>query len=353
MSFSAFDHPVLGGLLGDDELATLFSFDAELASMLRFEIALALAEAELGIIPARSAAAIETALQAFKPDIDKLRDKIAVDGVIVPEFVRQMRTAVDGDAAKHLHFGATSQDVIDSALMLRTEEALALLETRLLRLVPRLDALAARDGGNVLMGRARMQAGLPITASDRIGAWVEPIRRNAQRIQALLATGFPIQFGGAVGTLDVLGTRGPRVRKRLAEKLRLRDAPQWHSQRDMVSDIANLLSLISGANGKLGQDIALMAQAGDEIVLGGGGGSSAMPHKRNPVSAEVLVALARFNATQLSGMHYALVHEQERSGAAWTLEWMLLPQMICAAGASLRHALLLVESIESIGLASP
>lgn len=349
MSFSAFDHPVLGGLLGDDELAALFSFEAELAAMLRFEVALAEAEAELGVISAASAKAIETAARTFKPDIARLRSAVEVDGVVVPELICQVRSAVGSKAGQHLHFGATSQDVIDTALMLRLKDALAKIQPRLTGLQAALDRLAARNGSNVLMGRTRMQAALPITAGDRITSWVEPIRRNAQRVRAVLGEGLPIQLGGAVGTLDALGEQGSSVRKLCAEKLGLRDAPQWHSQRDLIADIANLLSLITGANGKLGQDTALLAQAGDEIELSGGGGSSAMPHKRNPVSAEVLVAFARFNATQLSGMHHALVHEQERSGSAWTLEWMLLPQMVCAAGASLRHAHALVASIERLG----
>lgn len=107
--------------------------------------------------------------------------------------------------------------------------------------------------------------------------------------------------------------------------------------------------MISGSLGKIGQDVALLAQAGDEIELAGGGGSSAMPHKQNPVAAETLVTLARFNAVQLSGIHQSLVHEQERSGAAWTLEWLLLPPMVVATAASLRHALQLVGSIKRLG----
>ena len=158
-----------------------------------------------------------------------------------------------------------------------------------------------------------------------------------------------VQFGGAAGTLEKLGDKGPAVRAALAAKLGLGDAPQWHSQRDALAEFAGWLSLVTGSLGKFGQDIALMAQAGTEIELSGGGGSSAMPHKQNPVKAEVLVALARFNATQLSGMHQALVHEQERSGAAWTLEWLLLPQMAVATAAALRLAAELAGQIESLG----
>ncbi|RUU26526.1 3-carboxy-cis,cis-muconate cycloisomerase, partial [Mesorhizobium sp. M6A.T.Ca.TU.002.02.2.1] len=139
------------------------------------------------------------------------------------------------------------------------------------------------------------------------------------------------------------------VRAAVAERLSLGDAPQWHSQRDRIAELANWLSLVTGGLGKFGQDIALMAQAGDELQLAGGGSSSAMAHKRNPIDAEMLVTLARYNAVQLSGTHHALVHEQERSGAAWTLEWLILPQMLMAAGASTCVADRLLSNITAIG----
>ncbi|WP_292580394.1 lyase family protein, partial [Mesorhizobium sp.] len=157
------------------------------------------------------------------------------------------------------------------------------------------------------------------------------------------------EFGGQRGTLEKLGDKASAVRAALAAKLGLADAPQWHSRRDALAEFASWLSLVTGSLGKFGQDVALMAQAGADIKLSGGGGSSAMPHKQNPVKAEALVALARFNATQLSGMHQALVHEQERSGAAWMLEWLILPQMVAATAAALRLAAGLAAQIESLG----
>jgi 3-carboxy-cis,cis-muconate cycloisomerase len=348
MSFSPFDHPILSGLLGDDEMAALFSAEAELAAMLHFEVALARAQAEAGLIPDAAAVAIAKMLVTFRPDITALRAATAIDGVSVPELLRQLRHEIGEDAAECLHIGATSQDVIDGALMMRLKPALAIIEQRLSALIAGLDDLAARHGSGPLMGHTRMQAALPITAGDRIASWVEPCRRNLARLRAITEAGLPIQLGGPVGNLAELGEAGPRIRALCAAELGLVDAQQWHSQRDALAEIANTLSLTTGSIGKLGQDVALMAQAGT-IDLAGGGGSSAMPHKHNPVAAEVLVTLARFNATQLAGMHHALVHEQERSGAVWTLEWMLLPQMVCATAASLRHAAALVGDIRRMG----
>jgi len=190
---------------------------------------------------------------------------------------------------------------------------------------------------------------VPIRVGDRIAAWREPLLRHRSRLEAGREGLLVVQFGGAAGTLDQLGPKAGAVRQRLARELGLGDAPQWHSQRDRLAAFAGDLSLITGSLGKLGHDIALLAQDGDEISLAAGGTSSAMPHKQNPVRAEILVSLAGFNATLVSAMHRALDHEQERSGSAWTLEWMVLPQMAVAAAAALAQAGSLVQEIRAFG----
>lgn len=349
MTVSPFDHPYLSGLLGDAETAVQFSVQAEIAAMLAFERALAEAEADEGVIGAEAALAIGAALASFEPDMPSLAAGVARDGVVVPELVRQLRAAVGAPHGASVHFGATSQDVIDTALVLRLEPVLDRLDALLAQLVAALGELEERFGANPLMGRTRMQAAIEITAADRMHAWRAPLERHRARLAQLRPELLVVQFGGAAGTLEKLGDKAAGVRRALAGRLGLGDAPQWQSQRDRLADFANLLSLITGSLGKFGQDVALMAQDGSEIALNGGGGSSAMPHKQNPVAAEVLVTLARFNAAQLSGMHQALVHEQERSGSAWTLEWLLLPQMAVAAAASLRQANALAAQIASIG----
>jgi 3-carboxy-cis,cis-muconate cycloisomerase len=192
---------------------------------------------------------------------------------------------------------------------------------------------------------------VPITVSARVETWSLPLGRHLERLHDIRPRLLVLQFGGAAGTLDKLGSKGRAVADRMAALLGLRlPIRSWHSQRDSLAEFASWLSLVTGTLGKIGEDIALMAQnAVGEIVLEGGGASSAMPHKQNPVKAEVLVALARYNATLLSAMHQGLVHEQERSGAAWTLEWLTLPQMAVATGAALRTAAELLGSVRSIG----
>lgn len=314
--------------------------------MLAFEAALASSEAAEGLIPADAARRVAEVCSSFTPDVAALKSATSADGVVVPELVRQLRKAVGGDAAQHVHFGATSQDAIDTSLMLRLKPVSFLLATRLYAIISAFNSLETRFGSERLMGHTRMQAAIPITVADRVRAWREPLEDYRER---LTLQRFAVQFGGAAGTLEKLADRAPGVRAGLAAELGLTDEPQWQSQRGRIADFAGLFSLISGSLGKFGQDVALLAQAGEEIELAGGGSSSAMPHKQNPVAAETLVALARFNATQLSGIHQALVHEQERSGAAWTLEWLILPQMAVATAASLRLAAELAANIRRLG----
>ncbi|RFB85025.1 3-carboxy-cis,cis-muconate cycloisomerase [Rhizobium leguminosarum bv. trifolii] len=348
MTASPIDHPFLSGLVGDDEIAPFFSAEADIRAMLSFEAALARAEAAHGLIPAEAARRIAEICAGFSPDLASLRSATARDGVVVPELIKQLRAEVGEEAAKSLHLGATSQDVIDTSLMIRLKAVVFLFTGRLSTIAGALDGLDHRFGRSRLMGHTRMQAAIPISVSDRLDAWRAPLITYRDR---LTEQSFPVQFGGAAGTLDKLGPQAAAVRAALAQELGLTDIRQWQSGRLPIADIAGLFASISGSLGKIGQDIALLAQASQEIEIAGGGTSSAMAHKQNPVAAETLVALARFNATALSGIHQSLVHEQERSGAAWTLEWLLLPQMAMATAASLRLAGELTGNIKRLGAA--
>ncbi len=349
MSLSPFEHPFLSGLFGDSEIVELFSARADIDAMVRFERALAEAEAGTGLIPEDVAETIVSGLADFAADMTALRHGVAKDGVVVPELVRQMRAAVTSPPAEKVHFGATSQDVIDTSLMLRLKAAAEIIATRLGHLIDTLGDITSRDGHNPLTGYTRMQAAIGITVADRAASWIAPLERHLLRLETFSRNGFVLQFGGAAGTLEKLGDHAAAVRTDLAKRLGLADRPQWQSQRDGIAEFGNLLSLITGALGKFGQDIALMAELGAEIRLSGGGCSSAMPHKQNPVNAETLVTLARFNAVQISALHQSLVHEQERSGAGWVLEWMTLPQMVTATGACLLIAERLAGQIDRLG----
>lgn len=351
MSVSIFEHPWLRALLGDDEIARHFSSEAELDAMLRFEVALAKAEADLGVIPPAAADAIAAAMANFQPDIKVLAAGTRRDGMVVPAWIDQLRRQVGEPHGQHLHFGSTSQDVLDTSLVLRLRPVLDIFAVRLTAIEVQLDALTQKHLERPAMARTRMQRALPITWGDRIAAWRAPLVRHQQRLAELRPRLLVLQFGGPVGTLDKFGDRGPALAAAMGKALDL-PAPElcWHSARDNLAELVGWLSLLTGSLGKIGQDVALLAQNEiGEVTLPGGGKSSAMHHKNNPVAAEILVTLARFNATQLSAMHQALVHEQERSGAAWTLEWMILPQMVIAAAAALAHATTLIQEMQISG----
>lgn len=351
MSISVFEHPWLSALLGDPEIARHFSAEAELEAMLRFEVALAKAEASVDLIPREAAEAIAAAARSFHPDMNALAAATARDGVVVPQWISQFRKAIGAPHDRHVHFGSTSQDVIDTALILRLKECVAVLEVRLGALIGSLVARKQDIGDTPLMAHTRLQRALPITWADKIEAWRAPLVRHQTRLNELKPRLLVIQLGGPVGTLGDLGAHGPAVAAAVASELGVGTPPDcWHTARDALAEFASWLSLLTGSLGKIGQDVGLLAQS--EIAalrLPAGGRSSAMPHKSNPVTAEILVTLARFNATQLPAMHDALVHERERSGAAWTLEWMTLPQMVAAAAAALARSTTMVETMQVNG----
>lgn len=349
MTISAFDDPILSALLGDDEVAQAFSLEADVRAMLAFETALASAQASLGLIPQEAAARIGEVRATFSPDVQALREGTAKDGVVAPTLVRLLRRSVGEPYGAKVHFGATSQDVIDTSLVLRLKPIIASFGSRLAALIERLRAIEAEQGATPLMGRTRMQRALPITAADKLRAWREPLERCRDRLPEVARRVLVIQFGGPVGVRGGLEGRGDAVAAELARSLALGDGPCWQVERDSLAEFASWLSLVSGSLGKVGQDLAIMAQNEiAEVRLPGGGASSAMAHKSNPVLAETLVALARFNATVLAAQHHALVHENERSGAAWTLEWLVLPQMLAATGASLGHASTLCSGLRFV-----
>lgn len=341
----------LNDLLYEPEVAALIGADADLKAMLAFEVALGEAAAEHGFIPGDHARALSDKTPTFVPDLVSLQHATLKDGVVIPDFVRQLRAHVGGDAAKSVHFGATSQDVIDTALAMKLKPVFYLFEARLTGIAALLEGLIETFGSAPLAGRTRMQSAIPITAGDRLRVWLAGITQVLDRLEAVRTQNLILSLGGAAGTAEKFGEKAETVRAQMAGALGL-SAPTYvpHAARGRIADLGNWMSLTTGALGKMGQDIALMAQNEmAEVALSGGGGSSAMPHKQNPVRAELLVTLARFNAVQVSGLHQALVHEQERSGAAWTLEWMILPQMLNATGVALKHAGGLLSGIKRIG----
>ena len=337
---------LLDALVGDDGTEVLLGDDAQLAAMLAFERALAEAEADAGLIGNDSATAIASAIDRFTVDWDDLAAGLAQDGVVVPALVRQLRAAVGEPHGQFVHHGATSQDVIDTALVMQLANIVALFLERIAVLELALAALSASSAQMPLMAHTRMQAALPFTVADKLRTWLEPLGRHHASLSGIRHQLLVVQLGGPIGDRSSFSGRGVQVARGLARLLDLGIAEPWQATRDPIVAFGSLLSLITGSLGKIGADVTLMSQTEvASIKLSGGGGSSAMAHKSNPVNAEVLVALARYNAGLVGALHQSLVHENERSGAAWTLEWLTLPEMIIATGASLRLATSLASQI--------
>jgi len=351
MSANVFESQLLGGLFGDAEVVDAFSLDSTLHHFNAFEAALLGVLASMGVVDVSDLEGTIERLVAFAPDVQAISAASARDGMPVPEYVRQAKRCLGEDFATSFHFGSTSQDLIDTAQALALRDVNSIFSKRLVELIAVIDEVMNEHGQGVLMARTRMQAALPVKVGDRIANWRSPLNRHIERLDLLSPKLHALQFGGPVGTCHAYQGKGKDVALRVAEELGLYfHGANTHTQRDHLSEYASWLSLVTGALGKIGQDICLMSQQGiEEIALSGGGSSSAMAHKQNPIQAELLVTLARYNATQVSAMHHALVHEQERSGSAWTLEWMILPQMCLATGAALRSAIDLLGTIERIG----
>ncbi|MBO9402464.1 3-carboxy-cis,cis-muconate cycloisomerase [Shimia sp. R9_3] len=343
----------LHGLFEDHETATLLSGQTSLDHMLAVERAYSTALGANTVVPDSAVQEACDAIDSFVPDWSVLKAGTATDGVVVPTLVKELRSQFPQRSHAALHTGMTSQDVVDTAWMMTLSRLGDLFGHRLNEILSQLDILISRFGNAPLMGRTRMQAALPISTEHRLRQWRAGLADGLNRLQALKSRGFALQLGGPVGDQSSLGDKVDEIALHMAKSLDLIVPEQpWHTNRNNIVDFANLLSCISAALGKIGKDIALMAQQGiEEIKISGGGSSSAMPHKHNPIQAELLVATAQFNATQMSGIHLAALHEQERSGVSWTLEWMLLPNMALATGSALNTTSALFKKVERIGAA--
>ncbi len=349
MAIGPFDSILLGGLFAAPEVTDTFSDSAVLHAMLRVEAALAQAQGALGIIPPDAAAAIATAAETLTPEPAGLAAATARDGIPVPALVKALRQAVGAPHQRFVHWGATSQDIMDTGLVLQLRDTLAVLDARLQTIIDTLAGCARRHRDTPIAARTRSQQATLTTLGLKIAGWLAPLLRHRDRLGELRPRLLAVQLGGAVGSLSVYGPYGPALMDALAGRLGLHAPPlPWHNQRDNVAELGGWLSLVSGSLGKIGADLILLGQSEiGEVHAGTGGGSSTMPNKANPVSAETLVALARHNGALLGSLHQTLLHTHERDGAAWSQEWLVLPQMLAATGAALGHAEVLCTSLDA------
>ncbi len=335
-------------------MRTVFSDAGRLQGMLDFEAALARAEARCGVIPAAAVEPIEAACKADLYDPANLAEAIVSAGNSAIPLVKALGKRIatrDADAERYVHFGATSQDAMDTGLVLQLRQALGLLNGDLARLAEALAEQAERHADTVLSGRTWLQHATPVTLGMKLAGLLGAITRHRQRLAEIEPRLLCLQFGGASGSLAALGEQAWPVSQALARELDLNlpDQP-WHTQRDRLAEFAALLGLVAGTLGKLGRDLSLLMQTdvGEvfEPSAPGKGGSSTMPHKRNPVGAAVLIGAATRAPGLVAILLAALPQEHERSLGLWHAEWETLPELCCLVSGALQHALVIVPGLE-------
>jgi 3-carboxy-cis,cis-muconate cycloisomerase len=341
-------------LFATPEAAAIFNDAGRLQGMLDFEAALARAEAKVGVIPADAAGPIAAKCRTELLDMPTLARAIASAGVPAIPMVKQLTALVardDAQAARYVHWGATSQDAMDTGLVLQLRRFLALLDADLGRLERALVRLAEEHRWTPLAGRTWLQQGPPVTFGLKVAGWLDAIGRHRVRLEQVRARALVLQFGGAVGTLAALGDRGLAVAEALAADL---DLPlpniPWHGTRDRVAGAAAVLGLLIGTLGKMGRDLSLLMQTevGEafEPAGEGRGGSSTMAHKRNPVGAAVQLAAAARSPGLVATMLTAMSAEHERGLGGWHAEWTALPELCLLAAGALRQTADTMEGLE-------
>jgi 3-carboxy-cis,cis-muconate cycloisomerase len=341
-------------LFASKAMVSVFSDGARVQAILDFEAALARAESELEIIPRKSALTISARCRAELFDLASLGRAAALAGNVAIPLVKALTELVaseDPEAARAVHRGATSQDAIDTGLVLQLRAALDLFENDLVRLSEALAVLAKKHEHTALLGRTWLQAAPPVTFGLKVAGWLSAIDRHRARLHELRTRLLVLQFGGAVGTLASLGTDGLRVATKLGEELNLTvPVLPWHAHRDRVVEAATTLGLLAGSLGKIGRDISLMMQAEvgevSEPRAKGRGGSTSMPHKHNPVSASVMLAAATRVPGLVATMLAAMPQEHERGLGGWQAEWETLPEICLLTSGALQHAIHVVAELD-------
>jgi 3-carboxy-cis,cis-muconate cycloisomerase len=340
MPASVADSAIYHKLFSDVDTARLFTDSAELRAMLLVEGALAKVQGELGVIPADSAFLINRSSLEVQIDPSALAAETAVNGVPVPALVALFRAEMNApEHAQFVHWGATSQDIMDTALALRLRRMLENWDARLGSITSTLAGLAVAHAHLPMAARTYGQIATPTSFGAVVAGWGMPLLRHRTRLTELRA-GLCVSLGGAAGTLAAMGGEGAAVRAELAKALGLTNPQEpWHSTRDMIGALASAMAGLAVSLAKFGEDLIAATQSGlAEIALGVGGGSSTMPQKQNPVGPSVLVALGRHCVGLAAMIQGAGIHRQQRDAAAWFVEWLTVSQLCISTGAALARA---------------
>ena len=327
---------------GTPTMRDIFSDRALIARCIDVEVALARAEARCGVIPAEAADVIAKASQIERIDFDHMRDETDIVGYPILPLVHQL-VAMCGESGRYIHWGATTQDIMDTANVLQIRAALDVVDADIRALRGILADLAKKHRDTPMAGRTHLQQALPVTFGYKVAIWLAMFDRHQERLAQLRERVLVVGFAGAAGTLASLGAKGFEVQKALAEELKLAvPATTWHVARDALAETVNLLALITGSLGKIAVDVMIMASTefGElyEPFVKGRGASSTMPQKRNPISSELMLAAAKAVRQHAGLMVDAMIQDFERATGPWHAEWIALPESFIFTAGALRQA---------------
>lgn len=339
---TAIDSILFRDAFGTPRMREIFADRSLIARYIEVEIALAKAEARCGVIPAEAAEVIARECRLDRIDFDHMREETDIVGYPILPLVHQL-VAMAGDAGRYLHWGATTQDIMDTANVLQLRDALAVVQADITELRSILAGLALKHRDTAMAGRTHLQQALPVTFGYKAAIWLAMFDRHQQRLAELLSRVLVVEFAGAAGTLASLGSKGFEVQQALAEELKLGvPATTWHVARDGLAEAVNLLALITGSLGKIALDIMIMASTEFaevyEPFVKGRGASSTMPQKRNPISSELMLAASKAVRQHAGLMLDAMVQDFERATGPWHAEWVALPESFILSAGALHQA---------------
>jgi 3-carboxy-cis,cis-muconate cycloisomerase len=349
MPSTVFDSAIFRDVFGTPAMRALFSDEGMVSRYVAVEVALAIAEGRTGVIPKEAADTIRQKADAASIDLSKLKAETDLVGYPIVGVVHQLAKQC-GDAGRYVHWGATTQDIMDTATVLQVRDALALVETDLDAIEKALAALTEKHRRTVMAGRTHLQHALPVTFGYKAAVWLGMVNRHRQRLTELKPRALVGQFAGAAGTLASLGDNGLAVHDALMEELGLgKPTVPWHVARDGLAETVSYLALVGGSLGKIAADVMLMMQTevaeAFEPFVQGRGSSSTMPQKRNPISCELIVASAKIVRQNAGLMLDAMLADHERATGPWHLEWVALPEAFIASSGALRQARFMLEGL--------
>jgi 3-carboxy-cis,cis-muconate cycloisomerase len=342
MGSTVFDSVLFRDMFGTAEMRGVFADEALVGRYIEAEVALAHAQARMGVVPKNAAQAIEAAAKSITIDFDKLRHETEIVGYPILPLVHQLSAAA-GEAGRFVHWGATTQDIMDTANVLQIRAALEIVVRDLREVRDILRAMAKKYRDTPMAGRTHLQQALPVTFGYKAAVWLSSIDRHIERVEQALPRILLGEFSGAAGTLASVGEGGLEMQKLFCEELGLHQPSiTWHVARDGIAEAVTLLGLITGTLGKIATDVMLLSSSEfgevSEPFVPGRGASSTMPQKRNAISSELMLAAAKAVRQHVATMLDGMIHDLERATGPWHLEWVSLPESFLLTASSLANA---------------